>query len=484
MTLHLHDAELLKSACLIGGAWVGDGRDLVVNPATQDVIGRVPHFGAVEAAEAVDAAARAFPGWSAALAKTRAAILRRWRDLIIEHLDDLAALLTAEQGKPLAEARAEIESGAAYIEYYAEETRRIAGETLPSHRADARIMVIRQAVGVVAAITPWNFPSSMIARKVAPALAAGCTVVVKPAPETPLSALALGELALRAGLPAGALNIVTGDAPAIGAVLTGHPEVRVVSFTGSTGVGRLLSAQAAPGVKKMALELGGNAPFIVFDDADLDLAVEGAMASKFRNAGQTCICANRIYVQAGIHDRFVAAFAAAARGIVVGDGAAEGVTQGPLIDARAIEKVERHLADALDKGASVVAGGGRHALGGTFFQPTVLTGVTAAMAVAREETFGPLAPIFRFETEDEVVSAANDTEYGLAAYVYARDVGRVFRLAERLQFGMVGVNAAAITTEIAPFGGVKQSGFGREGSQHGIDEYAERKYVLVGGLDR
>jgi succinate-semialdehyde dehydrogenase/glutarate-semialdehyde dehydrogenase len=478
----LKDPSLLVTRCYVDGAFVGEGVDPVDNPATGERLATVPHFGAAEATAAVEAAAAALPAWSAMLAKERSRILRRWYDLIMANREDLAVILTCEQGKPLKEALGEIDYGASYVEFYAEEAKRIRGETLPTHRADARVLVIRQPIGVVAAITPWNFPSAMITRKVAPALAAGCPVVVKPAPETPLSALALTVLAERAGIPRGVFNVITGDAPAIGGVLTSHPAVRVVGFTGSTEVGKLLMRQSAGTVKKVALELGGNAPFLVFDDADVDAAVEGAIIAKFRNAGQTCVCANRIYAQAGIYDAFVAKLSKAVAELRVGDGLEEGVVQGPLINEEAIAKVERHLADATAKGASVVVGGDRHDLGRTFFQPTVLADVTAEMAVAREETFGPLAPVFRFETEGEAIAAANATEFGLAAYVYTRDVGRVFRVGEGLEYGMVGVNSGLLSSELAPFGGIKESGNSREGSHHGIEEFLEKKYMLVAGL--
>ncbi|MCX5479873.1 NAD-dependent succinate-semialdehyde dehydrogenase [Kaistia geumhonensis] len=484
MSLDLIDPTLLKEQCYVDGAWVGTGESEVTNPATGAVIARVPRFGADEATAAVDAAAAAFKPWGARTAKERSKLIRQWYERIMAHRDDLALILTSEQGKPLAEAKGEIDYAASYIEFYAEEAKRIAGETLPSHRADARILVLRQPTGVVGAITPWNFPAAMITRKAAPALAAGCTIVVKPAGETPLTALALAELADRAGIPKGVFNVVTGDSKAIGGVLTSHSAIRLVNFTGSTDVGKLLMRQAAGTVKKVALELGGNAPFIVFDDADLDAAVEGAMVSKFRNMGQTCVCANRIYAQAGIHDAFVEKLTAAVAKLKVGNGVEAGVTQGPLINDKAIAKVEEHLADARAKGASIVLGGHRHALGGAYFEPTVLTGATAAMQLAREETFGPLAPVFRFETEEEVIRAANDTEFGLAAYFYSRDVGRIFRVGEGLEYGMVGINSGLISTELAPFGGVKESGNGREGSHHGIEEFVEKKYLLVAGLDR
>ena len=484
MSLVLKDPELLEFRSLIDGEWVGDGIDAVHNPATGALLGRVAHLGADEATRAVEAAARAFKPWAKKLAKERGAILRRWFELIIANREDLALILTSEQGKPLTEARGEIDYAASYVEYYAEEAKRIYGETVPSHRPDARIIVARQPAGVVAAITPWNFPAGMITRKIAPALAAGCTAVVKPAPETPLTALALAVLAKRAGIPDGVFNVLTGDAPAIGQVFTGHPAVRVVGFTGSTEVGKLLMRQAAGGVKKVALELGGNAPFIVFDDADVDAAVEGAMISKFRNMGQTCVCANRIYVQAGVYDAFVERLAERVSALVVGEGTAPGVTQGPLITGEALAKVERLVADATSKGAKAVTGGRHHALGRTFYEPTVLAGVTAGMKVAREEIFGPVAPVFRFTTEDEVVEAANNTEYGLAAYFYARDVGRIFRVAEALEYGMVGINSGLLSSELAPFGGVKESGNSREGGPHGIAEFVETKYMLIGGLDR
>ncbi len=481
--MRLTDSGLLKQQCFVNGVWIGEPADAVTNPATGDVLARVPRFGAAEAEQAVAAARAAQPGWARKLAKERSRILRRLFDLMIAHREDLALIMTSEQGKPLAEARGEIDYAASFIEFYAEEAKRIYGETIPTFRADSRIVCIRQPVGVVGAITPWNFPAAMITRKLGPALAAGCTFIVKPAGETPLSALALAELALRAGVPAGVFNVVTGSAAAIGSVLTTHPDVAAITFTGSTEIGRLLMKQASSTVKKVGLELGGNAPFIVFDDADLDAAVQGAIASKYRNAGQTCVCANRLYVQAGVYDAFARKLAEAVAAFRVGNGLDEGVVQGPLISADAVEKVERHIADAVSKGASVLVGGHRHALGGTFFEPTILTGVTAEMAVAREETFGPVAPLFRFETEEEAIRAANDTEFGLAAYFYTRDIGRVWRVAEGLDYGMVGINSGLISTEVAPFGGVKQSGLGREGSRHGIDEYVETKYMLMSGLD-
>lgn len=484
MTLTLKDPSLLESRAYINGAFEGEGSVAVTNPATGAVLARVPNCGAAETTRAVDCAGAAMEAWAARVAKERSQILRRWFDLIIANRDDLALILTSEQGKPLAEARGEIDYAAAYIEFYAEEAKRVYGETLPSHRADARILVIRQPVGVVAAITPWNFPAAMITRKVAPALAVGCTAVVKPAMETPLTALALAVLADRAGIPAGVFNVVTGAAAPIGEVMTSHPLVRVLSFTGSTAIGKLLARQCTGTLKKVALELGGNAPFIVFDDADLDAAVEGAMVSKFRNMGQTCVCANRIYVQRGVYDAFVEKLTAAVGRLKMGVGTEDGVTQGPLITEKAVEKVEEHLADAVSKGARVVLGGKRHALGGTFFEPTVLANVQQDMMVSKEETFGPVAPVFPFDTEAEVVGFANDTEFGLASYFFSRDIGRIFRVAEKLQYGMVGINSGLISTELAPFGGVKESGNGREGSHHGLEEYTEKKYMLVAGLDR
>lgn len=484
MTLPLTDPTLLVEANLIDGEFVGTPALDVTDPATGAVVARVPLSDAEATTRAVEAAAAALPAWGRLLAKERARLLRRWFDLIIDNRDDLALIMTSEQGKPLAEAKGEIDYAAGYVEFYAEEAKRIAGETLPSPRDGARVLVIRQPAGVVAAITPWNFPAAMITRKVAPALAAGCTAVVKPASETPLTALALARLAVRAGLPKGVLNVVTGKAAVVGDVLTSHPAVRVVSFTGSTEVGKKLIVQCAATVKKIYTELGGNAPFIVFDDADLDAAVEGVLISKFRNMGQTCVCANRIYAQAGIHDAFVEKLKAAVANLKVGDGREAGVTQGPLVNMKAVEKVEQHIADAVRKGATVALGGARSPLGGSFFAPTVLTGVTADMAVAREETFGPLAPVFRFETEEEAIALANDTEFGLAAYFYARDVGRIFRVAEGIEAGMVGINSGAISSELVPFGGVKESGNGREGSHHGIDEYLEKKYLMLAGLDR
>lgn len=472
--------NLVKSQAFLNGMFVGTGENPVFNPATGERIACVPNFGAAEATAAVEAAAAAFRPWAVRTAKERGHVLRRWHDLIVANRADLAAILTSEQGKPLEEALGEIDHAASYVEFYAEEAKRVSGEILSSHRADARLLVLRQPIGVVAAITPWNFPAAMITRKVAPALAAGCTVVVKPAPETPLTALGLAALAERAGFPPGVLNVITGDATAIGGVLTSHPKVRVVGFTGSTEVGKLLTRQSAETLKKVALELGGNAPFIVFDDADLDAAVTGVIQSKFRNMGQTCVCTNRIYVQDCIHDVFVERLIDAVKQLTVGNGFDDGVTQGPLITEEAVRKVESHIADAVAGGAVVKFGGKRHALGGTFFEPTVLTGATCQMAVAREETFGPLAAVFRFETEREVVEAANATETGLAAYFYSRDASRIFRVVEQLEYGMVGVNTGLISTELAPFGGVKESGNSREGSSHGMAEFLELKYACLG----
>ena len=482
--MQLSDPSLLKQQCFVDGRWIGMPVTPVTDPATGDELARVPEFGTDETRDAIAAAQTAFAGWAKTTAKERSAILRRWFDLIIEAKDDLAVIMTSEQGKPLAEAAGEVVYAASFIEFFAEEAKRIYGETIPSHRADARIVCIRQPIGVVAAITPWNFPAAMITRKAAPALAAGCTFVVKPAGETPLTALALAELAERAGIPAGVFNVLTGKASAIGGEMTSNPTVQAITFTGSTEIGRLLMSQAASTIKKVGLELGGNAPFIVFDDADIDAAVEGAMVSKYRNMGQTCVCANRLYVQDGVYDAFAAKLAEKVAEMKVGRGIEDGVVQGPLINMAAVEKVEEHIANALDKGAKVATGGARHALGGTFFEPTVLTGVTPEMAVSREETFGPVAPLFRFTDEDEVIALANDTEFGLAAYFFARDLGRVWRVGEALEYGIVGINTGLISTEVAPFGGVKQSGIGREGSHHGVEEFVEIKYMLMAGLDR
>lgn len=476
-------ADWMETRCLVDGKWVGEAHSPVTNPATGEVIANVPLLGETEARGALDAAAEAFADWKRQPVKLRSGVLRAWFDLIVEHRDELAALLTAEQGKPIAEARGEIDYAASYIEYYAEEAKRILGEILPPPREGTRAMVLRQPIGVVALITPWNFPAAMITRKVAPALASGCTVVLKPAPETPLTALALAALAQRAGVPDGVLNVITGDARAIGEAFVTHPDVRLIGFTGSTPVGKYLMGRAAESMKRVALELGGNAPFIVFEDADLDAAVAGAMASKFRNMGQTCVCANRIYVHQSVADDFTARLAKAVEALKIGHGGDEGVTQGPLINAAALEKVQSHIADALAHGAELVTGGHRHALGGTFFEPTVLKGASAKMRVAREETFGPLAPVFSFADEAEVLAAANASETGLAAYVFTRDMARTYRMLENLEYGMVGINTGILSSEMAPFGGVKQSGNAREGSHHGITEFTELKYGLIGGLD-
>ncbi|HEY0585064.1 MAG TPA: NADP-dependent succinate-semialdehyde dehydrogenase [Pseudoduganella sp.] len=483
--LTLKDPSLLRQQCFIAGQWCdadGGATISVTNPATGEALGSVPKMGAAETRRAIEAANAAWPEWRKKPAKTRAAILRKWSDLILANADDLAALMTAEQGKPLAESKGEITYAASFIEWFGEEAKRVAGETLASPWHDKRVVVTREPIGVSAAITPWNFPAAMITRKAGPALAAGCPMVVKPAELTPFSALALAVLAERAGVPAGVFSVITGASREIGGEMTSNPIVRKLSFTGSTAVGRLLMEQCAPTIKKLSLELGGNAPFIVFDDADLDAAVEGAIASKYRNAGQTCVCANRIYVQDGVYDSFASKLVEAVRKLKVGNGADDGVTQGPLIEEKAVVKVEEHIADALGKGARLLLGGKRHELGHSFFQPTVLADVGADMLVAREETFGPLAPLFRFKTDEEAVALANDTEFGLAAYFYSRDIGRIWRVAEGLESGMVGVNTGLISTEIAPFGGVKQSGLGREGSTHGIEDYLTIKYICMGGI--
>ena len=475
-------SPFLREACYIDGQWVGadSGETIAVtNPATGQQLGTVPKCGATETRRAIEAAQAAFPAWRAKTAKERAAILRRWFDLMMANKEELARLLTLEQGKSLAEARGEIAYGASFIEWFAEEAKRVYGDVIPGHMADKRILVLKQPIGVAAAITPWNFPNAMITRKAGPALAAGCPIVIKPTAQTPYSAMALAVLAEEAGIPAGVFNVLTGSASAIGGEMTSNPLVRKLSFTGSTEIGRLLMEQSAGTLKKLSLELGGNAPFIVFDDADLDAAVAGAMASKYRNSGQTCVCTNRIYAQSGIYDAFVEKLAGAAAALKVGDGLAPGTEQGPLIDANAVAKVEEHIADALAKGGRLVAGGHRHALGGTFFEPTVIANATQDMLVAGEETFGPLAPVIRFETEGEAIAMANDTEFGLAAYFYSNDLGRVWRVAEAIESGMVCVNSGILSTEIAPFGGVKQSGLGREGSKYGIDEYVELKYVSL-----
>ena len=481
----LKNASLWRTANLIGGRWVtAEGREpiSVTDPATSVHLATVPNCGREEVASAIKAAAEAFPAWRAKTAAERADLLRRLHALILENQDDLARMLTLEQGKPLAEARGEVGMSAAYILWFAEEARRIYGDIIPSPWQNRRILVTKEPVGVVGAITPWNFPSSMIARKLGPALAAGCTMVIKPASQTPLSGLAWGALCEQAGIPAGVVNIVTGSAREIGAELTSNPVVKKITFTGSTEVGKALMAQAAGTMKKVSMELGGNAPFIVFDDADLDAAVAGAMIAKYRNAGQTCVCTNRFLVQDGIYDAFARKLAEASAALKVGNGLEAGVQQGPLIDGNAVSKVEEHIADAVEKGARIVTGGRRHALGGTFFEPTVLADVRPSMLVAREETFGPLAPLFRFSTEDEAVRLANDTEYGLACYFYTRDLGRAFRVSEGLEYGLVGVNEGLITTEVAPFGGVKESGMGREGSRYGIEDYVSVKYICMGGL--
>ena len=479
----LKDPSLLVSSAYVGGQWIGadSGKSFAVtDPATGRTIAEVADLGAGETRRAIDAAFIAQKDWAAHTGKERSLILRRWNDLIIANADDLATILVAEMGKPLAEGRGEIVYGASFIEWFAEEAKRVYGDIIPGHQRDKRLVVLKQPVGVVGAITPWNFPNAMITRKVAPALAVGCAVVVKPAEQTPLSALALAVLAERAGLPAGVFNIVTGlDGPAIGKELCGNDKVRKITFTGSTEVGRILMRQSADQIKKVSLELGGNAPFIVFDDADLDAAVEGAMISKYRNAGQTCVCANRLYVQAGIYDAFAAKLAEKVKAMKVGSGFEAGVTTGPIIDEAGMQKIESHVADALSKGAKAIVGGQRHERGGTFFQPTILTGVTPQMIVAREETFGPVAPLFRFETVEEVIEMANATEFGLASYFYARDLSRVWKVAEALDYGMVGINTGLISTAEAPFGGVKQSGLGREGSKYGIEDFLETKYLCV-----
>ena len=484
-TLKIKDPALLREAAFINGEWCAADNDekiRILNPANGSLVGEVPIMRAAETKQAIEAAAKAQPLWARKTAKERSVILRRFAEMMITHTDDLAVIMTAEQGKPLAEAKGEVAYAASFIEWFAEEGKRAYGDVIPTFRADSRLLVLRQPVGVVAAITPWNFPTAMITRKLGPALASGCTFVSKPAPQTPFSALALAELASRAGVPAGVFNVVTGDAEAIGGELTSHPLVRKLSFTGSTTVGKKLLAQCAGTVKKVSMELGGNAPFIVFDDADIDAAVQGAMASKYRNTGQTCVCANRFYVQAGIYDEFAKRLVKAVATLRVGDGLAGATEQGPLIDARALAKVKSHISDAVKKGASIACGGKSHALGGNFFEPTVLVNVTPAMRVAREETFGPVAPLFRFESEEDVIRMANDTEFGLAAYFYTRDLARSWRLQEALEYGIVGVNTGLFSTEVAPFGGVKESGLGREGSRYGIDDYTELKYVCVGGL--
>ncbi len=483
--LNLRDPGLLRQRCYLDGQWLAadDGGEIdVTNPATGLKLGTVPRMGAGETRRAIEAASRALPAWRGRTARERAVVLRRWFDLMMTHQEDLALLMTAEQGKPLAESRGEIAYAAAFIEWFAEEGKRVYGDTIPSHAADKRIVVIKEPIGVCAAITPWNFPSAMITRKAGPALAAGCTMVVKPATATPFSALALAELGERAGLPPGVFSVITGTAGAIGGEMTANPIVRKLTFTGSTVVGKQLMAQCAATVKKVSLELGGNAPFIVFDDADLEAAVQGAIASKYRNTGQTCVCTNRLLVQDGVYEAFMEKLSAAVAKLTIGDGLAGDFQQGPLIDMAAVAKVEEHIADALAKGARVILGGGRHALGGCFFQPTILGDVTRDMLVAREETFGPLAPVFRFSTDAEAVRLANDTEFGLASYFYTRDISRVWRVAEALEYGMVGINTGLVSTEVAPFGGMKESGIGREGSKYGIEEFLEVKYLCMGGI--
>jgi succinate-semialdehyde dehydrogenase / glutarate-semialdehyde dehydrogenase len=485
MSVELKDPTLLRELCFIDGGWsAADGGATleVTNPATLKKLGSIPNMGAAETRRAIAAAAAALPAWRARTARERAVILRRWFDLMTENQEDLATLMTAEQGKPLAESKTEILYAASFIEWFGEEAKRLYGDIIPGHQSDKRIMVLRQPVGVVAAITPWNFPSAMITRKAGPALAAGCTLVCKPATQTPYSALALAELAHRAGVPKGVFNMITGSAAAIGGEMTSNPTVRKLTFTGSTEVGKKLMTQCAGTVKKLSLELGGNAPFIVFDDADLDAAVQGALASKYRNTGQTCVCANRLLIQAGVYDEFAKRLKSAVAQLRVGDGL-KGVTdQGPLIDAKAVTKVEEHIADALALGAKVALGGKRHALGGSFFEPTILIDVTPKMLVAREETFGPVAPLFKFESEAQAVAMANDTEFGLAAYLYTRDLARSWRVSEAIEYGIVGLNTGIISTEVAPFGGVKESGIGREGSKYGILDYTEIKYICVGGV--
>ncbi len=483
--MDLQDNSLFHEKCFIDGKWIdADGGESipVTNPATGESLGTVPKMGAAETARAIDAANAAMPAWRAKTAQERAVILRKWYNLMLENQDDLAVLMTLEQGKPLAEARGEVLYSASFIEWFAEEGKRIYGDVIPTPNANWRIVVSKEPIGVCAAITPWNFPSAMIARKVGPALAAGCTMVCKPATATPYSALAMADLAARAGVPAGVFSVLTGSSSAIGGEMTSNPIVRKLTFTGSTEIGKLLAEQCAGTMKKLSMELGGNAPFIVFDDADLDAAVEGAMASKYRNAGQTCVCANRMLVQDSVYDEFATKLAKAVGGIKVGNGMEAGINQGPMIDMAAVEKVEAHIADAVGKGARVVAGGKRHAMGGTFFEPTVLSNVTTDMAVTREETFGPVAPLFRFKTEEEAIRMANDTEFGLASYFYSRDIGRVWRVSEGLEYGIVGANTGIISTEVAPFGGVKESGLGREGSKYGIEDFLEIKYVCMGDV--
>lgn len=483
--MKLSDPKLFRQQCFINGNWAdaasGETID-VTNPATGEVLGTVPKMGADETRQAIEAANAAWPAWRAKTSKERAAILRKWFELMMANQDDLGMLMTAEQGKPLAEAKGEVGYAASFLEWFAEEGKRIYGDTIPQHGADKRIIVTKEPVGVVAAITPWNFPAAMITRKAGPALAAGCPIVIKPATETPFSALAMAELADRAGMPAGIVNVITGASREIGGELTGNPIVRKLTFTGSTEVGKILLKQCADTVKKVSMELGGNAPFIVFDDADVDAAVLGAMASKYRNTGQTCVCANRIYVQEGVYDEFVEKFSAAANAMAIGDGLKGETQQGPLINMAAVEKVEEHIADAMEKGARIVTGGKRHELGGTFFEATIVADASQDMKFAKEETFGPLAPVFKFKEEYEAIQWANDTEFGLASYFYSRDIGRIWRVSEALEYGIVGINEGIISTEVAPFGGVKESGMGREGSKYGIDDYLEMKYLCMGGI--
>jgi succinate-semialdehyde dehydrogenase / glutarate-semialdehyde dehydrogenase len=481
----LQDPQLFHETCYIDGRWIGEGVRGVVdvdNPATGEIIGRTPALGAVETRLAIEAAHHAFPAWRRRTAKERAAVLRRWSDLMLSNQEDLARLMTIEQGKPLSESRSEVLYAAAFLEWFGEEAKRAYGETIPSHQPDKRIVVVKEPIGVAACITPWNFPLAMVTRKAGPAIAAGCTVVLKPAPQTPFSALALAELAARAGLPDGVFNVITGPAEEIGGELTSNPLVRALSFTGSTRTGKLLMKQCSSTVKKVSLELGGNAPFIVFDDADLEAAVQGALASKYRNSGQTCVCANRFLVQSRVHDSFAERLVRAVEALNPAPGLQPGATQGPLIDDNAVAKVERHIEDAKAKGARVLCGGRRHARGGRFFEPTVLADMTPAMLIACEETFGPVAPLFKFETEADAIALANDTEYGLAAYFYGRDVGRVWRIADALEYGIIGINTGLISTEVAPFGGVKESGLGREGSKYGLEEFLEVKYMCFGGI--
>jgi len=485
--MQFNDTSLFRQQCYINGAWANadDGATMeVTNPADGSILGTVPRMGAVETRRAIEHANAAWPAWRAKTGKERAAILRKWFDLIMANQEDLARLMTAEQGKPIAESRGEIAFAASFVEWFGEEAKRVYGDTIPTYSADRRIVVVKEPVGVVAAITPWNFPSAMITRKCAPALAAGCPVVIKPAEDTPYSAFALAELAERAGIPAGVLNVITGEPADIGSELTSSSTVRKLSFTGSTEVGKILIKQCADTVKKVSMELGGNAPFIVFDDADLEAAVAGAMASKYRNTGQTCVCANRILIQDGVYDEFAGLLSQAVSKLKVGPGLEGDFQQGPLINAAALAKVEEHVADALAKGAQVILGGKRHEQGGTFYEPTILTNVTTEMAVTREETFGPVAPLFRFKTEEDVIKMANDTEFGLASYFYSRDIGRIWRMAEALEYGLVGINEGVIATEVAPFGGFKESGIGREGSKYGIDEFVEVKYLCMGGINQ